>query len=131
MTLNFVIIPQSDKYESDAYDFENKMKSACYNSLNIEFDTNYSESLTARVAKYKNMDKDIIVVGKNYESGQIDVRFSSSVFRTEPIDTADFIELIVSLEDTKNDEDIDDKNEEQNTSKEEDDKKDSGFCVIM
>jgi hypothetical protein len=44
MVLRFVIIPLNEQYEADAYNFENKLKTACYNNLNIDFDKNYDQT---------------------------------------------------------------------------------------
>jgi hypothetical protein len=132
MALEFVIIPLTDEYEKDAYVFENRLKSACYNSLNIEFDKNYEQSLSARVGKYRNMGKDLIIVDNNYdENDEINVRYSNSLSRSESMNTSDFIDSIVSLE--GNDDEPEEKKREQddNDKKEKDDDNYDGYCNIM
>jgi len=126
-----VIIPLKDDNESSAYDFENKLKSACNSSLFIQFDKNYDQSLTARVGKFRNMGKDLIVVDENYDkNGEIAVRYSNSLSRSEAMDASDFIDSIVSLEEA--DDEIKGAEKTTTDKKEEDeDKNDSGYCNVM
>ena len=132
MVLEFVIIPLTDECENNAYVLENRLKSACYNSLNIDFDKNYDQSLSARVGKYKNMGKDLIVVDDNYdENDEINVRYSNSLSRSETMNTSDFIDSIVSLE-SNDDESEEKKREKDNDENDEDaDDKNDGYCNVM
>jgi len=130
MVLEFVIIPLTDEYEKDAYVFENRLKSACYNSLNIDFDKNYDKSLSARVGKYRNMGKDLIIIDDNYdENDEINVRYSNSLSRSESMNTSDFIDSIVSLE--GNDDEPEEEKKAEDKKDDEDDDKNDGYCNVM
>jgi len=131
MVLEFVIIPTTDEYEKDAYTFENRLKSACYNSLDIQFDKNYDQTLIIRVGKYRNMGKDLIVVDDNYEENdEINVRYSNSLSRSESMNVSDFIDSIVSLE-SNDDPEPDSEKKEEDKKNDEDNDKNDGYCSVM
>lgn len=100
MTLEFVILPVSKEYELDAYDVENKIKSAYDKTMYIEVDTKYTTSLNSKINKYRRNGKDMIIVDNKYSEDKIlSVRFADKGSRTNLMKLDDFIEFIVSLDD--------------------------------
>lgn len=118
MTLEFVILPVSKEFELDAYDVENKIKSAYDKTIYIEVDTKYTTSLSSKINKYRKDGTDMIIIDNKYSEDKIlSVRFADKGSRSNLMKLDDFIEFIVSL-DLEDDEDSssDSNNEVKNDS---------------
>lgn len=102
MSIEFVIIPVTQQFESDSYIIKSKIiDSLNINvNVNIEIDQNYSSSLSSRINKWKKEDYDIIVIEQDYiETKSIIVRFSDKGSKPQVMELEEFIELIASFED--------------------------------
>ena len=136
MSLEFVIVPLAEIYESDAYDIMHLIKKDVSKEVDIEIDTNYNTSLNSRLGKYRRQDKDIITVNNDYlESKSIVIRFSGKGSKPTCMYLQDFIDLISSLEYDNSD---DEENETETTQKEPEttntdtnQEESSGGCYIM
>jgi hypothetical protein len=145
MSLELVLLPVSQEYEKETYEIEQKIKKAT-KTLNTLVDTNYKTSLYGKITKYRKTDKDIIVVDHEYSGrNKLSIRFSDKGSRPEMLSLDDLIDLLVSLEDDDEVENIErkfDTSEKRETSETKDEKtkdekaedeKDSkeGGCVVM
>jgi hypothetical protein len=100
MSIEFVIIPVTDQFESDSYIIKSKIIDSLNINVNIEIDQNYSSSLSSRINKWKKEDYDIIVIEQDYiETKSIIVRFSDKGSKPQVMELEEFIELIASFED--------------------------------
>ena len=139
MSLELVLLPALQEYETGAYEVEQKIKRATKGPINITVDTNYSTSISGKVLKYRKTEKDIIMIDRDYlEKGKLSIRFSDKGSRPQLMSLDDLIDLIVSLDDDddsdKNDGETSEKREtsktnETNETKEDGDKE--GGCVVM
>ena len=115
MSLEFVIVPLAETYESDAYDIMNLIIQDVSKEIDIEIDTNYNTSLNSRLGKYKKQDKDIITVNNDYlETKSIVIRFSGKGSKPTCMYLQDFIDLISSFEYDNSD---DEENKTETTKK--------------
>ena len=136
MSLEFVIVPLAETYESDAYDIMNLIKQDVSKEIEIEIDTNYNTSLNSRLGKYKKQDKDIITVNNDYlETKSIVIRFSGKGSKPTCMYLQDFIDLISSFEYDNSD---DEENKTETTKKvpetantDTNEEESSGGCYIM
>jgi hypothetical protein len=100
MSIEFVIIPVTEQFESDSYIIKSKIIDSLNINVNIEIDQNYSSSLSSRINKWKKEDYDIIVIEQDYiETKSIIVRFSDKGSKPQVMELEEFIELIASFED--------------------------------
>jgi hypothetical protein len=134
MSLELVLLPALQEYETGAYEVEQKIKRATKGPINITVDTNYSTSISGKVLKYRKTDADIIIVDRDYlEHKNVSIRFSDKGSRPQIMSLDDLIDLLVSLEDEdesdKKDPDTSEKRETSET-KEPEESKDGG-CVVM
>jgi hypothetical protein len=101
MSIEFVIIPVTNYFESDSYDIKSKLidSLACNINMNIDIDQNYSDSLASRINKWKKEDYDIIVIEQDYiETKSIIVQFSEKNSKPQVMELEEFIELVASFE---------------------------------
>jgi len=148
MSLEFIVIPALQMFESNVHTFINKVKNSVDKNIEFIIDTNYNSKLNSRIAKYKKQNMDIIIIDDDYsETNIITIRFFNEGYKNSNIFIDDFIELIFSLEydeasDEASDEDDltnDKTNNENNKEKSIDDKstnekgkEDSSFeCLVM
>jgi hypothetical protein len=137
MSLEFVIVPLAETYESDAYNIMNLIKQDVSKEIDIEIDTNYNTSLNSRLGKYRRQDKDIITVNNEYnESKSIVIRFSGKGSKPTCMYLQDFIDLISSLEYDNSDDDVENetettKKEAETTNTDTNQEESSGGCYIM
>lgn len=100
MSIEFVILPATQQFESDSYIIKSKIIDSLNINVNIEIDQNYSSSLSSRINKWKKEDYDIIVIEQDYiETKSIIVRFSDKGSKPQVMELEEFIELIASFED--------------------------------
>jgi hypothetical protein len=137
MSLEFVIVPLAETYESDAYNIMNLIKQDVSKEIDIEIDTNYNTSLNSRLGKYRRQDKDIITVNNDYsETKSIVIRFSGKGSKPTCMYLQDFIDLISSLEyDNSDDEEENEtettKKEPETTNTDTNQEESSGGCLLM
>lgn len=101
MSIEFVIIPVTNHFESDSYYIKSKLidSLACNININIDIDQNYSDSLASRINKWKKKDYDIIVIEQDYiETKSIIVQFSEKNSKPQVMELEEFIELVASFE---------------------------------
>jgi len=128
MSLEFIVISQTANNESYAERVVGKLMNM---NIDVQIDKSYGSNLNTRVAKYRRMEKDIIIVDDKEEQGNtVIVRFFDNGARTKaermPLDDlADYIETY--LEACQEDDDDADTNSKDN--KEGDDN--GGDCVVM
>lgn len=116
MSVEFVIIPVTQQFESDSYIIKSKIIDSLNINVNIEIDQNYSSSLSSRINKWKKEDYDIIVIEQDYiETKSIIVRFSDKGSKPQVMELEEFIELIASFEDEPQEEE--NQNEEPDMEK--------------
>ena len=116
MSIEFVIIPVTQQFESDSYIIKSKIIDSLNINVNIEIDQNYSSSLSSRINKWKKDDYDIIVIEQDYiETKSIIVRFSDKGSKPQVMELEEFIELIASFEDEPQEEE--NQNEEPDMEK--------------
>ena len=116
MSIEFVIIPVTDQFESESYVIKSKIIDSLNINVNIEIDQNYSSSLSSRINKWKKEDYDIIVIEQDYiETKSIIVRFSDKGSKPQVMELEEFIELIASFEDETQEEE--NQNEEPDMEK--------------
>lgn len=117
MSIEFVIIPVTDQFESESYVIKSKIIDSLNINVNIEIDQNYSSSLSSRINKWKKEDYDIIVIEQDYiETKSIIVRFSDKGSKPQVMELEEFIELIASFEDEPQEEE-ENQNEEPDMEK--------------
>ena len=122
MSLEFVIIPSKKTYEDNADDVEAMMRHNIKQSMVIDFDKSYDDSLNSRINKWRRKEYDIIIVDEEYsETNYIKVKFNDKGARMETMTLLDFIDLVSSFED----EDEDKKDEKSY------DENQDGGCIIM
>lgn len=101
MSIEFVIIPVTNHFESDSYVIKSKLIDSltCNININIDIDQNYSDSLASRINKWKKKDYDIIVIEQDYiETKSIIVQFSEKNSKPQVMELEEFIELVASFE---------------------------------
>lgn len=127
MSLEFAIIPITITFVSAAYTIESKLKDNVKLDMSITIDTNYEQSFTSRINKWKKQGYDIITIDTDYdESNSIVVRFSDKGSRAQSMEVEEFIDLVASFEDETNHNDS-----TTNTDNVDKDGDQDGGCTIM
>ena len=130
MSLEFAIIPITSTFLSAAYTIQNKLKDNVKLDMSINIDTNYEQSFTSRINKWKKQEYDIITIDSDYdESNSIVVRFSDKGSRAQIMEIEEFIDLVSSFEDETNHNNYQTKNTNTNNSNK--DEEQDGGCTIM
>ena len=129
MSLEFIVISQTANNESYAERVVSKLRNM---NIDVQIDKSYGSNLNTRVAKYRRMEKDIIIVDDKEEQGNtVIVRFFDDGARTKaermPLeDLADYIETY--LEACQEDDDnADGDNKGDNIT----DDSDGVYCAVM
>lgn len=129
MSLEFIVISQTVNNESYAERVVSKLRGM---NIDVQLDKSYGSNLNTRVAKYRRMEKDIIIVDDKEEQGNtVIVRFFDDGARTKaermPLeDLADYIETY--LEACQEDDDnADGDNKGDNIT----DDSDGVYCAVM
>lgn len=117
-TLKFVIVPTKNLYEEYSEEIVSKIKEI--ENCNADIDKNYSESMNARVNKYKKNNKNIITIGlSEVEHNTIMIHFNGVRPKTMELD--EFLALLDSY-----DEDDDEEDDEDDSSSSSSDEEDVG-----
>lgn len=128
MSLDFAIIPVTERFYSVATNIKTKLYNCVKLQLNVNIDVEYQLPVFSRINKWKKQDFDVITIDDNYnETGNIIVRFSDKKSRPEVMDIDEFIDLVASYDDDEND----DKKQEQEQDKEKNVDDESWGCIIM
>lgn len=113
--LKFVVISTKSNYEEYSEQIASKISNV--NNCKSEIDTNYSESLSSRMNRYKKLEYNIATIGlSEVEHNTILIHFIGSRPKTMELD--EFIELLESF-DNENEDDDDDTSSSSSSSSDE------------
>ena len=130
MSLEFIVISQTANNESYAERVVSKLRNM---NIDVQIDKSYGSNLNTRVAKYRRMEKDIIIVDDKEEQGNtVIVRFFDDGARTKaermPLeDLADYIETYLEACQEDDEEAGDGDNKGDNIT----DDSDGVYCAVM
>ena len=128
MSLEFVIIPTTNKYENAARDIKDALEDSVSQIGDVQIDCNYVSPLNSRVSKWKKNEYIIITVDNEYFlTNSITVRFADKKSHPSLMEVDDFISLVSSFNDTSKNDDSDDagKTADKKYDKKDDKKDDS------
>ena len=148
MSLEFVIIPTTNKYENAARDIKDVLEDSINQIGDVTVDCNYLSPLNSRVSKWKKNEYIIITVDNEYFlTNSITVRFADKKSHPSLMEVDEFISLVSSFNDASKDDDSDDavkkdvkKDDKKDDTDKKDDKKDdtntnddtdNNGCIIM
>jgi len=115
--LRFVVIPTKNTYEEYSEEIVSKIKNV--NNCSADLDRNYSETLNARVNKYKKNNKNVITIGlSEVEHDTIMIHFNGA--RPKTMECEEFIALLESYDEDEEEGD-DDESENSSSSESSDD----------
>ena len=136
MSLEFVIIPTTNKYENAARDVKDVLEDSINQIGDVTVDCNYLSPLNTRVSKWKKNEYIIITVDNEYFlTNSITVRFADKKSHPSLMEVDEFISLVSSFndasKDTNNNDTNTDTNTNTNTNTNTDDDTDNNGCIIM
>ena len=109
MSLEFVIIPTTNKYENAARDVKDVLEDSINQIGDVTVDCNYLSPLNTRVSKWKKNEYIIITVDNEYFlTNSITVRFADKKSHPSLMEVDEFISLVSSFNDAGKDDDSDD-----------------------
>jgi hypothetical protein len=128
MSLEFVIIPSKQSYEDHADDVKAMMRHNIKQSMIIDFDKSYDDSLNSRINKWRRKEYDIIIVDEEYpDTNCIKVKFNDKGTRIETMTLLNFIDLVSSFENNEEQE----QEEEEEEEEEQEEANQNGGCSFM
>ena len=117
MSLEFVIIPTTNKYENAARDIKDVLEDSISQIGDVTVDCNYLSPLNTRVSKWKKNEYIIITVDNEYFlTNSITVRFADKKSHPSLMEVDEFISLVSSFNDASKDTNTNDTNNDTNNN---------------
>lgn len=117
-SLKFIVIPTKNTYEEYSEEIISKIKNV--DNCSADIDKNYSDTMNARINRYKKNNRNIITIGlSEVEHDTIMIHFNG--VRPKTMETDEFIALLESYEEEEEEEDEDDSSSSSSESSQDDD----------